>query len=396
MEPSAHPMSAMDDATRSTRYPRPPRAWPRVVFALLAGGFLGVGVLGLLLERLVPAGDPLWQWGPSTGSWVALLAAGTLAGAALGLALCVPWLPRRLRPPRRGLLRGVPASLSPFFEACPAVPRRDPRRAWDAELGWLHVVCGPDPARIAQAVNTLAGGFLERGDRVLLLDAGERLRLHERYGADTRWGLGECLAGEVPLLGAVQVAGRSGFFFLAHGTPWRSGGWNELSGLLEEAQAHFGRVLLALDPQAPRAAALPLGGRVLEAWWAEPGPALPRRATALSDRLGIPFACLNLDCLAQAMLEPGSAAAQENADLPRAAEEVARDRIAALPLAGPEAGDSDRADSPEPSAGRDDSGAGPLVLDCDPDVRQRLRFLVWMRRVQAERRAVALGAGTGR
>ena len=31
----------------------------------------------------------------------------------------------------------------------------------------------------------------------------------------------------------------------------------------------------------------------------------------------------------------------------------------------------------------------PPVLGCDPEMRDRLRFLVWMRRVQAERRAAA-------
>ena len=32
------------------------------------------------------------------------------------------------------------------------------------------------------------------------------------------------------------------------------------------------------------------------------------------------------------------------------------------------------------------SPAEPVILDCDLQVRQRLRFLAWMRRVQAESR----------
>jgi len=74
-------------------------------------------------------------------------------------------------------------------------PVRDARRAWDTDLGWLHVVSGPDRGRIAHAAGILAGSFLQRGHRVLLVDAGRGLRLHERFGGDTRWGLGECLAG---------------------------------------------------------------------------------------------------------------------------------------------------------------------------------------------------------
>jgi hypothetical protein len=42
------------------------------------------------------------------------------------------------------------------------------------------------------------------------------------------------------------------------------------------------------------------------------------------------------------------------------------------------------------------SGGGTVVLGCDPEVRERLRFLVWMRRVRAERRATALETGAVR
>jgi hypothetical protein len=306
------------------------------------------------------------------------------------------------------LVGGVPAALSPHASGGRfAQLSRDPRRAWDTELGWLHVVSGPDPARIAHAVSTLAGGFLERGERVLLVDAGERLRLHERYGGDTRWGLGECLAGEVPLLGAVQSAGRAGFFFLAHGAPGRVGRWDELSGLLEDGRAHFDRVLLALDRRAPGAAALPLGGRVLEAWWAEPGPGLSKSAVALSERLGIPFSCFDLNWLMEARLEAESAARVPAPGPPPSGDEagtappIGLASTEALALADPGAAE----ESFEPVEGGSGSaeaiqtvawsGGGEVVLGCDLEVRERLRFLVWMRRVQAERRAAAFETSAG-
>jgi hypothetical protein len=373
----------------------------------------------LSLERLAP--DPSaalfvhGAWGPVprafpiVRTWIALFAAGALAGAALGFVLCGPWLWRRSRPRAVHVVGGVPAALSPHAcgERLAQLPR-DPRRAWDAELGWLHLVSGPDPARIAHAIAILAGGFVERGERVLLVDAGRRLRLHERYGGDTRWGLGECLAGEVPLLGAVQSAGRAGFFFLAHGAPGRAGRWDELSGLLEDARAHFDRVLLALDPKVPGAAALPLGGRVLEAWWAEPGPGLSRSAVALSERLGIPFSCFDLNWLMEAMLEAESATRVQVPCPPPSVDEVGAAQSSCLAgaeaLAPADPGPGEEAIEPveavSGSAGAIETVAGSgdaaVVLGCDLEVRERLRFMVWMRRVRAERRAAAFGTSAGR
>ena len=367
----------------------------------------------LRLERLAP--DPAaalfvqGAWGPMpralpiVRTWIALFASGALAGAALALVLCAPWLWPRSRPRVVQVVRGVPEALSPQVhgERVAQLPR-DPRRAWDAELGWLHLVSGPDPARIAQAVAILAGGFAERGERVLLVDAGRRLRLHESYGGDARWGLGECLAGEVPLLGAVQAAGRAGFFFLAHGAPGRAGRWDQLSGLLEDARAHFDRVLLALDPKVSRAAALPLGGRVLEAWWAEPGPELPRSAVALSERLGIPFSCFDLDWLMEAMLEVELAAAAGIPGPPPLAEEVGAAQPASFAVPEVLAAEDPRPGEdafepveavPGPAAASEAvvcSDDEAVVLGCDLEVQERLRFMVWMRRVRAERRAAAV------
>jgi len=372
----------------------------------------------LWLERLAPdpsaalfvhgVWEPVPRAFPIVRTWIALFTAGALAGAALALVPWVPWLWRRSRPRAVHVVRGVPAALSPHAcgERFPQLPR-DPRRAWDAELGWLHLVSGPDPARIAHAAATLAGGFVGRGERVLLVDAGRRLRLHERFGGDTRWGLGECLAGEVPLLGVVQGAGRAGFFFLAHGAPGHAGRWDGLSGLLEDAREHFDRVLLALDPKVPRAAALPLGGRVLEAWWAEPGPGLPRSAVALSERLGIPFSCFDLNWLTEAMPEAESAAPVQAPGPPPSGDEIGAAQTACLAgaeaLAPADPGPGEEAFEPmelgSGSAGAIEavarSGGEAVVLGCDLEVRERLRFMVWMRRVRAERRAAAFETSAG-
>jgi hypothetical protein len=266
----------------------------------------------------------------------------------------------------------------------------------------LHVV---ERFRLVDAAT--AKTFADRGERVLLVDAGKRLRLHERYGGDTRWGLGECLAGEVPLLGVVQGAGRSGFFFLAHGAPGRAARWDGLSALLEDAREHFDRVLLALDPKVPRAAALPLGGRVLEAWWAEPGPQLPRNAVALSERLGIPFSCFDLNWLMETMLEVESATPLQVPGPPLTADGAgamqpvcfADPEIPAPADPGSVEEAIEPAEAVSGSAGDIEAGAcsdgEAVVLGCDLEVRERLRFMVWMRRVRAERRAVAFETSAG-
>jgi hypothetical protein len=370
----------------------------------------------LSLERLAPdpsaalfaygAWEPAPRAFPIVQTWIALPVAGALAGAVLGFVLCVPWLWRRSRPGGVRVVHGAPAARS--SRARLAQLPRDPRLAWDTELGWLQLVSGPDSARIAHAAGILAGGFVERGERVLLVDAGRRLRLHERYGGDTRWGLGECLAGEIPLLGAVQAAGRAGFFFLAYGGPDLAGRWDELSRLLEDAHTHFDRVLLALDPKVPRAAALPLGGRVLEAWWAEPGPGLSRAADELSERLGIPFSCFDLNWLMQAMLEAESATPvrppspppsvdEEGAEPPRCPA-AAENPAPADPGSGegtfaPVEAVSGSADVLEALAG---SCGEAVVIGCDLEVQERLRFMIWMRRVRAERRAAAYETSAGR
>jgi hypothetical protein len=271
-------------------------------------------------------------------------------------------------------------------------------------------------------VDRLAAAFTRRGESALVVDTATDLDLHERFGAGPRWGLSECLAGEVPLLGAVQSAGRPRFYVLGRGAAGAGGRWEGLSAVLEEARRHFDRVVLALDPGAPRAAALPLGGRVLEAWWAEPGNELPRRAAALAERLGISFTSLDLGWLAQvehedapALPATALAAAPESGAVasapsrtvaePEPEREAPSETLVAAPEPEPEREAPSEtlvepgtrpapAIAPAPAAAAEPVPSGPPpVLDCDPEVRDRLRFLVWMKRVQAERRAAPVGAG---
>jgi hypothetical protein len=206
-------------------------------------------------------------------------------------------------------------------------------------------------------------------------DGSHRWALHEPLGADARWGLLESLAADLPELGLVQYAGTSGFYLLPHGRPERAVGWSSLGRKLDEVLPHFGRVVLVLDPQAPAELGDALRGRAMEGWWAHPGG---RRGRGLADavaRFGIVFHDLELSAMPEASLE------------------VLLARVAALrpvvvvpepaPL-GPQAPVSRPAIPATPLE--------PIVLDCDLQVRQRLRFLAWTRRVQAEHRRAELQA----
>jgi hypothetical protein len=204
---------------------------------------------------------------------------------------------------------------------------------------------------------------------VLIVDGGRRLRLHEWFGGDARWGLVECLTGEMPLLGSVQSVGISGLYLLARGNPTRDERWVLLGRLLEEARPHFGHVLLALEVTAPCSVGDVLAGRRYETWWSVPGVRLPRAALAFGERLS--------NAIQPMELWPGEETALECLERPLPAVEV-------RPLPAPEG-----FPPPEPSL---DAETGleqphePAVLDCDLQVRERLRFLIWMRRVQAESR----------
>jgi hypothetical protein len=230
---------------------------------------------------------------------------------------------------------------------------------------WLHVVSGASAIAVARGALELAGRFLSRGHRVLIVDGGPRLQLHDRFDREARWGVVDCLTGEMPVLGLVQDVGRPGLYLLAHGVPARRTHWPQLGRLMDEARPHFGRAVLALDPDAPAAIGEALAGWHLEGWWAERGRAT-RQAARLADRLGIHLSDLDLDAMPDARLGALDARLWTLKALGSSVEMPAAPATDHAPVA---------------------AVAVPTVattLDCDPQVRERLRFLLWMRRIQTE------------
>jgi hypothetical protein len=230
---------------------------------------------------------------------------------------------------------------------------------------WLHIVSGPSPVAIARGVLELAAHFLSGGHRVLIVDGGPRLQLHDRFDREARWGVVECLTGELPVLGLVQEVGRLGLYLLAHGVPARRTHWPQLGRLLDEARPHFGRAVLALDPDAPAAIGEALAGWHLEGWWAERGR-VSRSADRLADHLGIHLSDMDLESMPDAKLEALDARLWTLTTLRASAPPPA------LPVADPVAVVSANVRTVA------------TTLDCDLRVRERLRFLLWMRRVRTE------------
>lgn len=235
------------------------------------------------------------------------------------------------------------------------VPER--RRRPFAGEAWLHVVSGPTPARVAAAVRATATPLLAAGHRVLVMDAGRGLELHTAYGREARWGVGECLSEGLPVLGVVQRTGVPSLSLLARGALARAEDWPQLGRLLDEARPHFGHCILALDAHAPHEAGDALRDRSLKGWWGDTG-ALPKAALALSERLGITIVPLGLGYSAEESREavrvPGESGV--GVALAPAPEPI----VVATPTLSRRA-------------------VPPAVLDCDLRVRERLRFLIWMR-----------------
>jgi hypothetical protein len=244
-----------------------------------------------------------------------------------------------------------------------AVASRDP----ETTGAWLHVVSGGTVPALSRAVFELAARFLAAGHRVLLLDGAPKLHLHDRFDRESRWGVIECLRGEYPVLGLVQDSGRLGLYLLAHGTPAGTTDWPAVGRLLEDVRPHFGRAILALDPDAPGAIGESLAGIHLEGWWPQ-GASEARRAAGIGGRLGIQFTDLNLDSMLVPRLEALDA---------RVWTLLAPPAPAGTP--GPPPVDAHEATEGEPS-----EAAESATLDSDARVRERLRFLLWMRRVEAE------------
>jgi hypothetical protein len=290
---------------------------------------------------------------PIASVWVPPLLVGAGAGslgalfAMLIAAFLHPVLPR----PRALAASGAPVAEDELASATPS----------------LHIVTGSRPDAILRVALELAAHRLAAGDRVLLVDGSPRLRLHERIGRDARWGLLECLAADMPVLGLVQYAGHPGLYLLPHGQAERAIGWSPLGRKLDEVLPHFRRIVLLLEPRTPGSVGDALRGRPMEGWWAGSETFRSGTLEQAMSRLGIAIRRMQMADLLDASLEALAA----RVTLLRPAGAVLE------PLPIPEPGAVAPVASPKPVL-------EPIVLDCDLQVLQRLRFLAWMRRVQAE------------
>ncbi|HEY2954300.1 MAG TPA: hypothetical protein VGK89_03495 [Candidatus Eisenbacteria bacterium] len=370
----------------------------------------------LAAERIVPdpavvaafaaSGPGLEPARPVASQWALLALAGVFA--VLLVAAPTSWIAARVRRSRlEAMLRQIRSETG---EEIAAVA---PRRSVTVDT-WLHVVSGLSPRAVASAVREMAARLAAGGERVLVIDGARHLRLHDSFGARPHLGFQECMRGELPLLGVVQNGGVAGLFVLAHGgrSPARS--WFPLDGLLEQARLHFVRVVLALDPDAPREVGSALAGRLMTGWWVGPDGPESKPARRLSERLGAALAGIEPALAEPALAEPATSepAIAEPATVESLADEPARaprhdvataaaPALASAPAPAPTLSStpalapaptptlsSTPALAPAPAAAVADAAQSPdpVVLDCDPQVRERLRFLMWMRRLRARSR----------
>jgi hypothetical protein len=123
--------------------------------------------------------------------------------------------------------------------------------------------------------------------------------------------------------------------------------------------------VLTLDFAVPAEAGPAFVGLEPAAWWC-PDESASILSAALAERIGIPLRNIELS---------------RSADVFHELKEQVSD-----PGPGVAAASSAPAPAPDPGSG----GLGarnalpPVIVDCDLQVRERLRFLIWMRRVQAE------------
>jgi hypothetical protein len=294
---------------------------------------------------------------PIASVWLPPLLVGAGAGslgalfALLVAAFLHPVLPR----PRAFAASGAPVADLELASVTPS----------------LHIVMGARPDAMLRAALELAAHRLAAGDRVLLVDGSPRLQLHERIGRDARWGLLECLAADMPVLGVVQYAGHPGLYLLPHGQAERAISWSPLGRKLDEVLPHFRRIVLLLEPRTPAAVGDALRGRPMEGWWAGVESFRSGTLEQAMSRLGIAIRHMQMAGLPEASLE---ALATRITELRPAG-------TALEPLPFPEPEPVAPVVVPKPVL-------EPIVLDCDLQVLQRLRFLAWMRRVQAEGRRV--------
>jgi len=273
---------------------------------------------------------------------------------------------------------------------------------------WLHLVSAESAELVARVAGEVATPLVARGQRVLIVEGGQRLRLHEGFGCAPRWGVGECLSGELPLLGTVQRAGVRDLYLLAAGSYPGRGSCAQLARLLDEARRHFSSVVVALDPRVPEEFRALAEHREAEAWWPHRSGRLPRAALSFGERVGLPVTPFVLPPRSEhwlealekriealrAVLAPTRAESLEPLELATAGGARATmppssaARATSVRPTGGRPMARERASAPRESAADDPSN--PTVHrpanDADERARERLRFLMWMRQVRAERR----------
>ena len=314
--------------------------------------------------------------------------AALILGLFALLAVWPPVLPGLPRAPRLVLLAGLLAGTLAWLGRrgrAPRAPRardRNPRRQRGAPLrhpvmglasaaemvsspAWLQVMSGPDAEHLTRGLFEAADALVGHGERLLIVDGARRLRFHDAIRREAGPGLLECLAGALPVLEAIQGGAEESLCFLPRGTPMRAEVWPQLGRLLLETRPHFDRVVLALDFAVPHEVGPALEGLEAVGWWCPDGSA-SILASALAERIGIPLRNIRLPLPQDVLPEIGAVRATPIA--PLSAQQ-------AIPVGAPNPAPREREVSP-----RDE----PQVVDCDLQVRERLRFLVWMRSVQAE------------
>ena len=281
----------------------------------------------------------------------------------------------------------------------PASPRARARRTdsappligWSAlrETAWLHAVIASERSAVARALREVAGEFLARDERVLIVDTGRRFALHRSFDGASQWGLDACLSGALPLLGAVQHAGEPGLYLLARGTHTEES-LDSIGRVVDEARRHFARVIVAVEADAPPgllAALRQRAARECRVGFATRPSAAPK---TISDRAGILFMHWPLPGPSHPSLEAlrrrleASRAAFPTPVIP-AAGSLTPVVSEADPAAGGLVATVSEADRTASAIGDTAALPGPTV-ECDAQTRERLRFLMWMRRVQSERR----------
>jgi hypothetical protein len=300
--------------------------------ALRLGAFaLPAAVAGAaLFGAAVP---PAWGLAP----WLVALFAGALAGGAIASRAAALLLDAREGPSR-------PAA--PEILAAPA----------------LQVVAGAARPAVSEAVAALASAALRRHERTLVIEGKAGLALHRELGGAPRRGLVECLSESAPVSGLVQETARAGLGLLSYGLEECVPDWSRLGRVLAAARPQFDRLILAFANEGPAGLRRSLDGAAVDARWAG-GPATEPLRRAFEERTGILLVPSELrapvEMLPEAPLEPAARPGS-------AAREVVRHDGAGATRA-----------------------SEPVVLDCDLRVRERLRFLLWTRRVREELRSAS-------